>query len=291
MIQDKRAMKDSGVDWLGEIPAHWDVKRLKFLTRKPLMYGANEAADDDNPYNPRYIRITDIKDDGTLRAATFRSLPYEIAEPYLLQRGDILFARSGSIGRTFQYQESWGQVCFAGYLIKFSADLELTLVEFVNYFAASNPYWEWLNSIAIQTTIQNVSAEKYANLVLPLPPLHEQRAIAAYLDTETDRIDALIAKTERLTTLLREKRTALISQAVTKGLDAGAEMKDSGVEWLGEIPAHWEVKRLKYLTRKPLMYGANEAADDDNPYNPRYIRITDIKDDGTLRAATFRSLP
>ena len=82
---------------------------------------------------------------------------------------------------------------------------------------------------------------------VPLPPLHEQRAIAAYLDTETARIDALIAKGERLTTLLREKRTALISQAVTKGLDADAAMKDSGVEWLGEIPSHWEVKRLKYV--------------------------------------------
>ena len=88
-------------------------------------------------------------------------------------------------------------------------------MEFVNYFAASSPYWEWLNSIAIQTTIQNVSAEKYANLVLPLPPLHEQRAIADRLDTETARIDALIAKNDRLIALLREKRSALISAAVT----------------------------------------------------------------------------
>ena len=242
-------MKDSGVDWLGEIPRHWDVKRLKFLTREPLMYGANEAADDDTPTNPRYIRITDIEESGHLKADTFRSLPYEIAAPYLLQSGDILFARSGSVGRTFRYREDWGQVCFAGYLVKFSTDLRLAHPEFVDYFASSQPYWEWVNGISIQTTIQNVSAEKYANLFVPLPPLHEQRAIASYLDTQTSRIDALINKTEALNALLREKRVALISQAVTKGLDAGAAMKDSGVEWLGEIPSHWDVNRLRHVVQ------------------------------------------
>ena len=86
----------------------------------------------------------------------------------------------------------------------------------------------------------------------PLPPLPEQRAIAAYLDRETAKIDALIAKTEQLNALLREKRVALISQAVTKGLDPAAALKESGVEWLGEIPAHWErtkLNQLGYLSR------------------------------------------
>ena len=86
------------------------------------------------------------------------------------------------------------------------------------------------------------------HLRLPLPPLAEQRAIATYLDRETAKIDALIAKTEQLNALLREKRVALISQAVTKGLDPAVELRDSGVEWLGEIPCHWDVKRLKYVT-------------------------------------------
>ena len=240
-------MKDSGVAWLGEIPSHWNVKRLKFLARKPLMYGANEAADDDNPDNPRYVRITDINENGSLRNDTFRSLPYEIAAPYLLEKGDILFARSGSVGRTFLYQKSWGQVCFAGYLIKFSTEFKHAHPEYVDCFTSSQHYWEWVNNISIQTTIQNVSAEKYANLFVPLPPLAEQRAIAAYLDRETAKIDALIARTEELNALLGEKRTALISHVVNKGLDPAVELKDSGVEWLGEIPSHWEVKRFKYL--------------------------------------------
>src|SRR5207249_695556 len=140
-------------------------------------------------------------------------------------------------------------------------------------------------------TIQNVSAERYASLMVPQPSLREQRAIAAFLDRETARIDALVAKKERLIELLKEKRTALITRAVTKGVDPNVPMKDSGVEWLGEIPAHWEVMRLKFLLAAPLKYGANEAAELDDPDLPRYVRITDIDENGGLREETFKSLP
>src|SRR5207253_6072819 len=100
--------------------------------------------------------------------------------------------------------------------------------------------------VFIQATIQNVSADKYANLPVPIPSLLEQSAIIAFLERETARINTLIAKKERLIDLLQEKRAALISHVVTKGLDPTVPMKDSGVEWLGEIPEHWEVKRLKF---------------------------------------------
>jgi restriction endonuclease S subunit len=93
----------------------------------------------------------------------------------------------------------------------------------------------------------NVNQEKLRSLKIPAPGLDEQRTIATFLDRETAKIDALIAKKERLIELLQEKRAALISHAVTKGLDPSAPMKDSGVEWLGEIPEHWEVKQLKRL--------------------------------------------
>ena len=99
----------------------------------------------------------------------------------------------------------------------------------------------------------------------------EQRAIAAFLDRETAKIDALVARKERLIELLQEKRTALITRAVTRGLDPNVPMKDSGVEWLGEIPAHWEVKKLHHLldSRKPLSYGIllpGPRLDDGVPY-------------------------
>jgi len=248
------AYKPSGVAWLGDIPAHWEVKRLKFICTEPLKYGANESAELIDPDLPRFIRITDINTDGTLRDDTFRSLPEKIAEPFLLRYGDLLFARSGAtVGKTFLYCDSWGRSCYAGYLVRARLNPHKALPEFLSYFASSSAYWSWVSSIFIKATIQNVSGEKYANLSVPVPPLEEQRAIAAYLDRETARIDALVAKNERLIELLQEKRTTLISHAVTRGLDANAPLKDSGVVWLGDIPAHWEVKRLKYVAR--FLYG------------------------------------
>jgi len=242
--------RDSGVEWLGMIPADWNGKRLKYLISKPLKYGANEAAELDDPDLPRFIRITDINEDGSLRDETFKSLPQEIAEEYLLQNGDMLFARSGATaGKTFLYFETWGRAAFAGYLIRARFNHNLLNPRLAWYFTQSNIYWDWLMSSFIQATIQNVSAEKYANLLIPIPRREEQQNIIAFLDRETAKIDALVAKKERLIELLQEKRTALITRAVTKGLDPNVPMKDSGVEWLGKIPTHWEVKRLKYVAR------------------------------------------
>ena len=105
----------------------------------------------------------------------------------------------------------------------------------------------WFDALNSRATIGHFTSEKFSAFKIPLPPLPEQQAIAAFLDRETAKIDALVAKKERLIELLQEKRTALISHAVTRGLDPDVPMKDSGVEWLGEIPAHWEVRRLKTM--------------------------------------------
>ncbi len=239
--------KDSDLEWLGDVPKHWEVKRLKFIAIEPLKYGANESAELNDQELPRYIRITDIKNDGTLIENTFRSLPEENAKPYLLKQGDLLFARSGAtVGKSFMYQATWGRACYAGYLIRLRINQSVAIPEFVSYFANSLNYWVWLSSIFIQATIQNVSAERYSNLFLAIPRLDEQHSIAAFLDRETAKIDALIAKKKQLIKLLQEKRAALISHAVTKGLDPSVPMKDSGVEWLGDVPEHWDVKRLRF---------------------------------------------
>ena len=107
-----------------------------------------------------------------------------------------------------------------------------------------------MRSIKQSIGIQNLDKASYLNEVVGIPPLPEQKTIAGFLDRETAKIDSLVAKKERLIELLQEKRTALISRAVTKGLNPKVPMKDSGVEWLGEMPAHWEMKRLKHLTGK-----------------------------------------
>ena len=209
-------MKDSGVEWLGEIPEHWKLTRLKFLLSEPLKYGANESAEYDEPLWPRYIRITDIDENGLLRDDTFKSIPKEIAHPYLLKDGDILFARSGAtVGKTFIYKDSWGQAAFAGYLIRGRFERKKALEKFIYYFSKSRIYWEWIKNSFIQATIQNVSAEKYSNLFVPLSQVSEQKAIANFLDKETTRIDSLMEKIKRSIELLKEYRSALITAVVT----------------------------------------------------------------------------
>lgn len=212
-------MKDSGVEWLGEIPAHWDAKRLKFLIAEPLKYGANEAAELTDPDLPRYIRITDVNEDGSLRDETFRSLPEEIANQYLLADGDILLARSGAtVGKTFIYKPNWGVAAYAGYLIR-ARMAETMNADFAYQFLQSGCYWQWLNSIFIQATIQNVSAEKYANLVFPVPPLAEQIAIINALKKQLGKIDSQRERVELVLHRLQEYRSALITNAVTGKID------------------------------------------------------------------------
>jgi type I restriction enzyme S subunit len=213
-------MKDSKAAWLGHIPRHWEAKRLKFVISEPLKYGANEAAELTDPELPRYIRITDVNDDdGSLRDETFRSLPEEIADDYLLSDGDILLARSGAtVGKSFIYKPSWGVAAYAGYLIRARMS-EAVNADFAYLFLQSSCYWQWLSSVFIQATIQNVSAEKYANLVIPVPPVKEQLSIVTRLLTQLKRIDAQRERANLAVERLIEYRSALITNAVTGKID------------------------------------------------------------------------
>ncbi|MCY1700889.1 restriction endonuclease subunit S [Lelliottia sp. SL45] len=242
------AYKDSGIEWIGQVPEHWEVKPFKYILSAPMSYGANESAESDDPNHPRYIRITDLTENGTLREDTFKTLPWDKAYSYLLSDGDILLARSGAtVGKSFLYRETNGAACFAGYLIKASCDEEKALPKYIYAYLQSHSYWEYISGSNIQSTIQNVSAEKYSSMVLPVPQREEQATIAATLDRETARIDTLVEKKTRFIELLKEKRQALITHAVTKGLDPNVKMKDSGVEWIGQVPEHWEATKLKHV--------------------------------------------
>ena len=213
-------LKPSGVEWLGEVPEHWEVKELKRLLVEPLQYGANEPAELDDPTFPRYVRITDIDEAGVLRDETFRSLPPEVAAPYLLEDGDLLLARSGAtVGKSFLYRPDWGTCAYAGYLIRARVDARSADARFVRYFTATSAYWEWLDSTYIQATIQNVSAERYASLTIPVPPVHEQHAIVAFLERQTARVTDLVERAEAAIERLQEYRTALITAAVTGKID------------------------------------------------------------------------
>ena len=218
---DPRApLRDPGIPWLGEIPAHWTATRMKFLATEPLAYGANEAALEDDPTFPRFVRITDVDSEGNLRDETFKSLPPEVAEPYLLRDGDVLLARSGAtVGKAFIYKPAWGIACFAGYLIRCRCNTVLMQPDFLFAYTQTEPYWWQVREGTIQATIQNFSAEKYGDLVVTVPPLEEQKAIIAHIAAETAMLDALRSATERTIALLKERRAALIAAAVTGQID------------------------------------------------------------------------
>lgn len=189
-----------------------------------MKYGANEAALEHDQNQPRFIRITDINEAGSLRSDSFKSLPQALAENYMLKQDDILFARSGAtVGKTFIYKQSWGPACFAGYRIRFRCEQTKLIPKFLFHLTQGNGYWSQIRETTIQATIQNVSAERFGDVVLPVPPIPKQKLIIDFLDKQTAKLDALRAATERSIALLKERRAALISAAVTGQIDINTE--------------------------------------------------------------------
>ena len=225
-------------------------RRLKYCVRRPIKNGIGAAAEHDDPSWPRYVRITDIIGPRKLRDDTFMSLPPEQAAEAPFDVGDILAAAVGAtFGKTYLHAADIGPAAFAGYLVRISPSPDFEPC-FVAYWSECRHYWDQVNASVVQSTIQNFSAAKYAELRLPAPPLATQRAIADYLDRETGRLDALVAAKERVLGLLAEKRRALITRAVTRGLDPNVPLRDSSIPWLGKIPTHWETERARWLFRE-----------------------------------------
>jgi type I restriction enzyme S subunit len=258
--------RTSDLEWLGEIPSHWKVSALKRVLAKPLKYGATEAGDDTTPDSPRYIRITDFDNDGSLRDDTFVSLPEEVARDYYLSEGDVLFARSGAtVGKTFLFRNYCGPACFAGYLIKASSARYKLTPEFLYYFTKSHAYDAWKDLIFTQATIQNIGADKYAYLPVCLPSVEEQKRIGAYLDVSCTAIDAAVAaKCEQVKTLIIVRET-LIESAVTKGI-AGAPLRRIDEDWITDIPKHWDVCRIKRVVSQ-VDYGISESTEQEGQFS------------------------
>ena len=227
-------LKPSGVEWLGEVPEHWEVKRLRYVIDGKLTYGANTPAEHTVLEWPRYLRITDFAVDGSLRAGTFRSLPPDVARGYLVEPGDLLLARSGAtVGKAFLVPNGLGVACHAGYLIRARPQRELILPDYLFAFSQSTGFARWRDSTFIIATIQNIGADKYANLPVPVPPIPEQADIVEYLTERTGTLCAAVERARREIDLLREYRTRLIADVVTGKLDvreAAAQLPDEGGE-------------------------------------------------------------
>lgn len=212
-------MKDSGVKFVGMIPVNWTVQRLKFCLSESLKYGANESGINYNENLPRYIRITDITEDGKLKEADKLSLTIEQANNYILKDKDILLARSGAtVGKSFLYKKEYGIAAFAGYLIKATVNEKL-LPEYFNYITQSSYYSLWKDWIFSQATIQNIGADKYNQLPTVIPSIEEQIDITNYLDNKCAKIAEAISRQKAAIEKLEEYRKSLIYNAVTGKID------------------------------------------------------------------------
>ena len=227
--------KDSGVEWLGEVPEGWEVKRLKYgVILKSKRVSGRET-------NLPYIGLENIES-WTGKLIQSEEPMISDGQSTLFDPGDVLFGKLRPyLAKVIQAQASG--ICSSELLVLRSVDVT---PDFLVNSILNRDFIQTVDASTYGTKMPRANWEFIGNLPILVPPLLEQHAIAAFLDRETARIDALIEKKQRFIELLEEKRQALITQAVTKGLDPDVEMKDSGVEWLGEVPAEWGVKRLKY---------------------------------------------
>ncbi|RRV49324.1 restriction endonuclease subunit S [Stutzerimonas stutzeri] len=277
---------DAGVDWLGKIPEHWQQKWLGLLaveSRTAFVdgpFGSDLKSSDYQDEGVPLIQLNNIRDgQHVLRNMKFISeekrneLSRHSAFP-----GDIVIAKMADpVARSAIVSDEFSEYVIVADCVKMTPDLASVDLSFLIWAINSDCVRISAELMSSGVTRIRINLGQVKKLRIPYPPLREQTQIARFLDHETARIDALIEEQQRLIELLKEKRQAVISHAVTKGLDPTVPMKDSGVEWLGEMPAHWEVKQLKHVVdpNTSITYGIVQAGPEFEGGIP-YIRTSDM---------------
>lgn len=272
--------KDSGVEWLGEVPNQWDVKRLKQACHVFPSNVDKKCHDGETPivlcnytdvyYNEKITRTIDFM------AATASS---EQIAKFTLREGDTIITKDSEtaddIAVAAYVPESLpGVVC--GYHLSMVRPLPNTYGQFVTRLFGSVYAKSCFAILANGLTRVGLGQYELDNVVLPFPPFEEQKLIADFLDRETSKIDSLVGEQRRLIELLKEKRQAVISHAVTKGLNPNAPLKPSGIEWLGDVPEHWSVAavRFRYTVQLGKMLDTEKITGD---HLKPYLRVFDVQ--------------
>ena len=278
--------KYSGIEWLGEIPSHWDVA----ATKRPchVINGGTPKSGESRYWDGEITWVTP-EDLGHLNQRYIRSSKrkltlegQESCSTTIIPEGSLILSTRAPIGHIgiADVDLCTNQGC-RGLVFKNEHS------EVYHYFQFS-AYRTTLGEFGQGSTFTELSADHLGYFNLALPPLQEQRAIAAFLDRETAIIDALAAKKEQLIKLLQERRASLISRAVTRGLDPDVPMKKTGVEWIGEIPAHWEIKRLKFaVTLNPAPI---ETRNLDDAIEVSFVPMETVGEYGGLELSTTKPL-
>jgi len=232
--------KDSGVEWIGKIPSHWDLLKGKYSTKVVSGFPFNSdlfTYDEDDSYLP-LIRIRDITN-----LTTEVRYKGKYPEESVVNNGDVLIGMDGDFNISLWKGEK-------GLLNQRVCRLVETdrLDKKYAYYMLGFPL-KCINDVTYSTTVKHLSTYDILDTILPVPPINEQKEIANYLDKKCGEIDKAIATQEKRVELLKELRQNIITQAVTRGINPDAPLKDSGVEWIGEVPEHWDIKRIKHCTQ------------------------------------------
>jgi type I restriction enzyme S subunit len=239
--------KDSGVEWIGEIPSGWRKSKFKYVSELQTGNSLNDEQkilyESENPDDVPYVSSKDI--DVEFKTVNYENglrIPKKNNRFRVSPKGSFLMViEGGSSGRKMVFLDK--EVCYVNKLCSFNSNEN---TKFQYYFVQSFNYQDKFK-LSLSGLIGGVSISNLREFELILPPLSEQVEIVSYLDTKTSLIDTLIENTQKKIELLKEKRISLISEVVTKGLNPNVEMKDSGVEWIGEIPSHWVIKKTKHI--------------------------------------------
>lgn len=253
--------KPSGIDWIGDIPEHWQVKRIKSVAH--IYRGASPRPIDDEKYfdeNGRYswVRISDVTASGMYLLKTEQKLS-ELGSSLSvkIKPGDLFLSIAGSVGKPII---SMIEACIHdGFLWLKEPRINTKFLIFILY---SDGIYGGLGKLGTQL---NLNSQIVGNIIIPIPIKEEQISIANYLDEQTQKIDSLISNKKSQIEKLKELRQIEINNAVTKGLNPNAEMKDSGIEWLGQIPKHWKVKRIKNVSNF-VKTGSTPSTQNDEYY-------------------------
>ncbi|WP_096028179.1 restriction endonuclease subunit S [Campylobacter lanienae] len=248
MSKQNIEFKDSGISYIDKIPIHWNIAKVKNIVKIPVQTGAGEEAQDKHEKSIRYIRISDFDLNGKIKPEVAAYIHYEKGKNFLIEKGDILCATAGAtVGKTLFFEGLDEPSCYAGYLAKIRVNPNKMLNTFLLYQMRCQIMDGFRNFFVKKSTIENISAKTYSNMPIIVPPLNEQKKIAEFLDKKCEIIDKRLSNLERKIKSLKEYKKSLISECVTKGLNPkNMEFKDSGIPWIGQIPKHWEVTKIKY---------------------------------------------
>lgn len=239
--------KDSGVKWIGEVPEHWEITPLKFCFN--VLSGATPKSTELSYWedgNINWITPADFKTEDRFISDGAKKITKEgfmSCSTTLIPSGSIIFSKRAPIGSVVINRN---EVCTNQGCLSCIPKDDISSLFFYYIMSVSQKYFDMLGT---GTTFNEISANVFKNVHLPVPPLSEQQSIASYLDVKTEKIDKIIAKAEKKIEYLGELKQSLITRAVTRGLNPNTPLKDSGVNWIGNIPMHWDIACLRFFLK------------------------------------------